>query len=74
MYFLIFTEAERLLTEKHRDFVDDVANTASVEIQKVQNRDRLADRTKEIKQRQLEAKADLQAVRLQTSKLNDPAA
>lgn len=61
------------MTEKHRDFVDDAANTAAMEIQKVQSRDRLADRTKEIKQRQLEAKADLQAVRLQTSKLNEPA-
>jgi hypothetical protein len=66
-------EAERLLTEKHRGFVEDAANTAAVEIEKVHSRDRLADRTKEIKQRQLEAKADLEQVRLQTNKLNDPA-
>ena len=74
-YYTIFicTEAERLLTEKHRDFVEDAANTAAVEIQKVHSRDRLADRTKEIKKRQLEAKADLVAVRLQTNKLNEPA-
>ncbi|XP_028398010.1 ankyrin repeat domain-containing protein 36A-like isoform X2 [Dendronephthya gigantea] len=64
-------QAERLLTEKHRGFVEDAANTATAEIQKVQSRDRLADRSKEIKKRQLEAKADLEAVRLQTSKLND---
>ena len=61
-----------MLTEKHRGFVEDAANTAAVEIQKLQNRDHLAGRSKEIKKRQLEAKADLEAVRLQTNKLNEP--
>ena len=70
-FCVLNVEAEHLLTEKHRGFVEDAANTAAVEIQKVQSRDRLADRTKEIKKRQQEAKADLEEVRLQTNKLND---
>ncbi|XP_046840309.1 myosin-13-like isoform X2 [Xenia sp. Carnegie-2017] len=66
------TKAERSLTDKHRTFVEGVANSAVIEIQKAQSRGHLAGRSKEIKQRQLEAKADLEAVRSRTTKLNEP--
>lgn len=70
MFFV--SEAERSLTDKHRTFVEGVANSAVIEIQKAQSRGHLAGRSKEIKQRQLEAKADLEAVRSRTTKLNEP--
>lgn len=71
-YSVIRAESERLLTEKQYDFIENTANSAAVEIKTLQSRDRLADRTKEIKKRQLEAEADLEAVRVQTNILNDP--
>lgn len=61
-----------MLADKHRGFVEDAGNSTAIELQKVHSRERLAGKSREIKQRRLEAKADLDAVRLQSTQLAEP--